>query len=441
MNELLSLNIKAALAAFKKEHFAFWMIFCYLLVEYVRPQMIVPALDFLPWGQLFILGALVGVFVDPHKQMAKDQATFWIVALLVVILISANIAYFPTWSFNHLDYYYTWVVIYFLIASIVTTEKRFFLFLMLFFLASFKLSAFGAKTWALRGFAFTDWGLLGPPGFFENSGEYAIQMAVFFGMSYPFYAYVKNRLPGYKKWILLLFPVTAAMSVMGASSRGSQLALIVQCYFLFLHGKVSIRTIVLGGAVFAAIYYMIPEEQLARFESAGSDKTSQQRLLYWEHGLDMLLDHPVMGVGFWNFPPYYEQHYRADMLYDTAQLPHNIFVQVASELGFLGLFIYLMMIWRAFSLTRVVRKMERNRLGKENSGESWITPVSKGMDIGFLGFLIAGQFVSVVYYPFMWIHLAMCVGLKSVAAKLQSDSSDISKPSKRIVGARSKVKR
>jgi len=289
---------------------------------------------------------------------------------------------------------------------------------MLFFLASYKLSAFGAKTWALRGFAFTDWGLQGPQGFFENSGEYAIQMAVLFGMSYPFYQYVKDRLPRYKRWILLSVPITAAMSVMGASSRGSQLAMLAQCYFLFLHGKVSLRTIIVTSLVFTAIYYLIPEEQLERFQSAGEDKTSQQRLLYWEHGLDMLLDHPMMGVGYYNFPPYYEAHYRQDMLYDRAQLPHNIIVQVGADLGFIGLFIYLMLIWRAFKLTRMVRAMELKRLGKDKIAESWITPVSKGMDIGFLGFLIAGQFVSVVYYPFMWIHIAMCVGLKQAAEKL-----------------------
>lgn len=419
MNDLLSLNFKAIVAAFRSEHFSFWMIFGYLFFEYVRPQMIIPALDFAPWGQLFLLGSLAGVFADPKKRLATSEpATFWMFAYLVLVLISANTSYFPDWSFKHLDYYYTWVVIYFLIASIVNTEKRFFLFLMLFFLASYKLSAFGAKTWALRGFAFTDWGLQGPPGFFENSGEYAIQMAVLFGMSYPFYQYVKDRLPRYKRWILLSVPITAAMSVMGASSRGSQLAMLAQCYFLFLHGKVSLRTIIVTSLVFTAIYYLIPEEQLERFQSAGEDKTSQQRLLYWEHGLDMLLDHPMMGVGYYNFPPYYEQHYRQDMLYDRAQLPHNIIVQVGADLGFIGLFIYLMLIWRAFKLTRMVRAMELKRLGKDKIAESWITPVSKGMDIGFLGFLIAGQFVSVVYYPFMWIHIAMCVGLKQAAEKL-----------------------
>lgn len=414
------------------------MIFGYLLIEYVRPQMIIPALDFLPWGQLFLLGALAGVFADPNKRLVTTEpATFWMFAYLVVVLISANIAYYPEWSFKHLDYYYLWVLIYFLIASIVNSEKRFFLFLMLFFLASYKLSAFGAKTWGQRGFAFTDWGLQGPPGFFENSGEYAIQMAVLFGMSYPFYQHVKGRLPRYKRWILATVPITAAMSVMGASSRGSQVALLVQCYFLFMHGKVSIRTIVVTGAVIAAIYHMIPEEQLARFQSAGSDKTSQQRLFYWQHGLEMFLDHPFMGVGYYNFPPYYEEHFRQDVLYDRAQLPHNIIVQVGADLGSVGLFIYFMLIWRAFKLTRIVRAMELTRLGKEKISESWMTPVSKGMDIGFLGFLIAGQFVSVVYYPFMWIHIAMCVGLKQAAEKLQTDA----RPQLRMKKAMAKTQR
>ena len=47
--------------------------------------------------------------------------------------------------------------------------------------------------------------------------------------------------------------------------------------------------------------------------------------------------------------------------------------------------------------------------------------MSKGLDIGFIGFLIAGQFVSVVYYPFMWIYLALVVATKKIY--LDSDAA------------------
>ncbi len=87
--------------------------------------------------------------------------------------------------------FFGWYVIYFLVINIVTTEARFLLFLAVFLLCSFKLSLFGAKTWTLRGFAFTKWGLQGPPGYFENSGEFAIQMLMFSPLAYELARFLK----------------------------------------------------------------------------------------------------------------------------------------------------------------------------------------------------------------------------------------------------------
>ena len=148
-------------------------------------------------------------------------------------------------------------------------------------LASAKMSIYGAKSWMMRGFSFTSWGLKGPPGFFENSGEFAIQMLVFFCFSLYLYFAFKDRVTGWRKWALLAAPITAGMSVMGASSRGSQLALFVLLYLIFLHGKVSIRDLALAGVLGFVTYNILPAEQLERFQSMGEDKSSMQRMMYW----------------------------------------------------------------------------------------------------------------------------------------------------------------
>ena len=40
--------------------------------------------------------------------------------------------------------------------------------------------------------------------------------------------------------------------------------------------------------------------------------------------------------------------------------------------------------------------------------------LSLGLDAGLIGYLVAGTFVSVFYYPFFWIQIAMIVMLNSV---------------------------
>jgi putative inorganic carbon (HCO3(-)) transporter len=411
MESFYALNIGAIWAHFKKENFSFWMICCYLFFEYVRPQSILPWLDILPWAQLFIILAGLGWLIDSNKQWTKNAANKWMVLFFVVILISSSQAYWPQLSYEHLGDFYTWMIIYFLIINIVTTEKRLFIFLLIFFLASFKLSLFGAKTWAMRGFSFTSWGMMGPPGYFQNSGELAIQMLVFSGLSWYFFDAVKPYLSKWRWWMVGSFSATAAMTVMASSSRGGQLALGALLYLIFLRGKITLKAVILIFLLAGVGYWLVPEEQMQRFETMGEDKTSQQRLLYWENGWDMMKKHPWTGIGFFNYVPYYERNYPEGMLYNSAQLPHNIFVQVGTDVGFVGLFIYLALISQVFVNGRIVRKLEAGASG----ANSFLSKLSVGLEVGFVGFLVAGQFVSVVYYPFMWVQLALIVCVRNVA--------------------------
>src|SRR5690606_9048448 len=78
---------------FKGQHFSYWMICCYLFFEFVRPQGIFTAIDFLPWAQLFIIGALIGSFADPTVKHVPSAANVYIVLFSLLITISVFTAY------------------------------------------------------------------------------------------------------------------------------------------------------------------------------------------------------------------------------------------------------------------------------------------------------------------------------------------------------------
>ena len=402
----------AVWAEFKNQPFSFVMLSLYLLFEYLRPQSIFPAIDVLPWMQVFLMLSMVGYFIQPKREpVAKTGALMWLLIFFGVILISSQQAFRPQVAWDRLDAYYLWVVIFFLISRIATTEKQLMILLIVIAIASAKMSIYGARAWTMRGFSFTSWGLKGPPGFFENSGEFAIQMLVFFCFSLYLYFAFKDRTTGWRRFALLAAPVTAGMSVMGASSRGSQIALFILLYLIFLHGKVSLRDL-LGACIIGWVTFnILPDEQLARFYEMGEDKTSIQRMMYWEHGWDMMKEYPTFGVGYFNFIPYYDVYYSYDLLFPEPELAHNIFIQVGADLGFVGLGVYLILIWLGFSIPRRAKK----RLIAMGLEDDWRVQIARGLALGFLAFIIAGQFVSIVYYPWMYIHLALsCVLLNSV---------------------------
>ena len=410
MRAFFELNIGSIWNCFRREHFSFWMICAYFFFEYVRPHSIYTWLNFLPWAQVFIVFSAIGLLADSTKKWASSQLTFWLLSYLLIVVLSCIFAISPKVSWSNIADYYTWVVIYFLIINIVNTPKRFYIFLLVFLLASFKLSLFGAKTWTLRGFGFTDWGIQGPPGFFTNSGELAVQMVVFAPIAYQFAVSLKPYLSKLKYYLLLAIPMTGVMTVMGASSRGSQVALLFQLYSTFLKGRAKFGPVLLIAILCVGGWQILPDEQKQRFSNAGDDTTSRQRLLYWENGWQMIKDYPLLGVGYYNFVPYYEQHYSDDKLYDNAQLPHNIFIQVGTDTGFSGLFVYLMVIWACFKETAKIRKSKEKIADKP-----FYYNLSLGFDAALWGFVIAGQFVSIVYYPYLWIHAALVVALRNVA--------------------------
>lgn len=408
--DLFSLQPGKLWGYFKSESFAFWMICTYLFFEYVRPQSIIPELDILPWTQLSVLGAFIGAILDKSVTWVSSAANKLIILFFSAILISSVGAYWPSISYSKLENIYTWIVIYFLIINIVNTRKRFFIFLLIFLIASFKISLSLALTWAKRGFSFTDWGLMGPPGFFQNSGELAIQMVVYWPVALAVTLFLK---PFVSKWmyrLCLAMPVTAWSVILGSSSRGGQLALAAQLTVKYSK-KIFRPKVVIMVVVSAFLFWsLLPDEQKLRFTEMGVDRTSQQRILYWQNGWEMILDHPSFGVGYFNFIPYYELYYPDDILFKNAELPHNIFIQVGTDSGIIGLFIYVLIIFYAFlSMRRLSKEEHRNSLFESR--------LASAFNISLVGFVMAGQFVTVAYYPFLWIHIAMNVALKSVVEK------------------------
>jgi len=402
--DIYALKFRAIWQYLKGESFAFWMICAYLFFEYVRPQSIYPAIDFLPWTQLTIIGAFLGCFTDKTVKWVSSAINKLLILFLLLIFCSSFFAYFPDVSYRNLDKYYLWVIIYFLIINIVNSRKRFFILMCVFLIASFKISLSLAIVWAQRGFSFTDWGLKGPPGFFENSGELAIQMLVFWPLSWAFIKAIKPYVTNNWYRILMLMPISAIMVILGASSRGAQIALIVQLVLINKNSLFKPKVIISFCLSLFLIWVLIPDEQKTRFENIGDDRTSQQRILYIENGIDMIVENPVLGVGFFNFSPYYQRYYEEDVLFARAELPHNIFIQVGTDVGLSGLAVFILMIFTAYRYAKKIRI---------EGCEAVQEVVGKCANFSLIGYLVAGQFVTVGYYPFFWIHLAFLVAMKN----------------------------
>lgn len=405
------------ISQFTAQEFYFWAIAAYLVFEYVRPQQIYPVINVLPWAQTALILTIVG-FMLARKPLRFHFTDFLMVTFLAVLAWSAVSSEYPEYSIARLDVFYSWVIVVWCFHNAVNTRKKLFLITVFFLLACFKMSLFGAKVWAGRGFSFTDWGIQGPPGFFNNSGELSLLMVMVVALSICFLRGFSASMSRMQKLVYYLLPITAAMTVLASSSRGGQLSMIVVMvmYFLVVH-KASIKRIAALGLVIGLVFIGLPEEQKARFDAIGTDRTSEARLAYWGAAWDMMNEHKLLGVGHYAFPQYFRDYYRPRMekdnpLFDRMEVAHNTYLDLGATTGYLGLSVYLLLVYQCFRLTRKTR-----RLLAERGDEGWIFEFSRGLDLSMVGYLVGSLFMSVAFYPFIYLQLMLSQAMFSTVAQ------------------------
>jgi O-antigen ligase len=389
----------------RRQPLSFWFASFYLFIEYVRPQQVWTALDVAPWGEIGIYGGLVALILEGKAPWPRGWLSWLYVLFVLVVLASGVTAVRPSDSWEMIQLPLSWLLVFLLITNAITTERRWLLFMVAFLLYSLKMSQHGFRTWAGVGFGFQDWGATGGPGWFHNSGEFGIQMCVFFPLSLLFFQALRRY---WDRWRILLFlamPVTAVASMIASSSRGALVGGAAVLGWIMMRSKYRVRASVYGAVAIIAVVLLLPPEQKARFQEAGEDRTSVERITRWKNGIEIAREHPLLGIGFNNWISYNNNRY------GNGGLSHNIFVEAWSELGYLGLLSFLSLIfgtlWVNWGTRRVVRHLgERGR---------FVHYMALGLDGALIGYLTSGFFVTVLHYPYFWINLAFVVSLRTVA--------------------------
>jgi putative inorganic carbon (HCO3(-)) transporter len=407
---LLQVRPRATWKAFRREPWSFWLLCVYLLVEYLRPQMVYPALDVVPWGQLTLGACLVSILLNGWQSRKLVLMDLLIAAFFFWVLLSSVLALRPDVSFGAWQVFAGWFILYYLIPLVVTTPRRTLLFFLFFLLVNLKMSQHGARTWVLRGFAFADWGATGSPGWFQNSGEFAMEMAGVVGISWCLLFALRRHIGKWKFRLgVLILPGTAAASVMASSSRGGQLALVGVVIALLIFHKVRFRNLAIVGAIMAVGWILVPAEQKVRFQEMGEDPSSESRLTYWRAATEVAVAHPLTGIGYNNWPAYWASVLGGGRI----ERIHNSTLQAAAETGFPGAALFLGMVLLTFRLNAQTRRRAKRM---PLWGDAF-WGMAAGLDAGMVGFILAGQFMSVLYYPIFWVSFGLTTAVSETSRK------------------------
>jgi O-antigen ligase len=228
-------------------------------------------------------------------------------------------------------------------------------------------------------------GRFGPGGAGPNS--YACIVAI------AFFAVYFGLLRRHRMTAFLLAPVFV-YGIFATASRTGLIALVATPLLALLVPRLGARLgwrivpmYVLGAAAIAVIVLAIPsvgERALERqmdLSQLQSEETWSGRWSLWQGSLDVIASHPILGVGAGNFSEAAIEYSESVQIHsatsgEVAGLTHNIFLSVASQLGLVGLILYLGILFFLFKAAVPIAR----RPGLET-----------GIFLGLVVFMIAGM--------------------------------------------------
>ncbi len=182
-------------------------------------------------------------------------------------------------------------------------------------------------------------------------------------------------------------------------SRGGFTGFATMAIIFWIRSKSKLKLTIIGILVLAIGWQIAPQSFKNRMMSintaAEEDAAAISRLDSWKAGINMMKSR-AFGVGGANFGEGFVK-YRPPGAIDVSGMrraSHNMFVQIGGEMGFIGLFVFLMMIFSSFKSLNIIKK----QLSKKTDVQSReILLLVEGTFLSLVGYCASGFFLSQGY--------------------------------------------
>jgi len=88
---------------------------------------------------------------------------------------------------------------------------------------------------------------------------------------------------------------------------------------------------------------------------------------------------------------------------------HNVYLQIAMEIGIPALIVFLLLLWRILKNMRLIQK-----LSSRNKEEYEFTLLARGFEASLIGFAVAAIFYPVAYNFYFYYPAGYAVALKKI---------------------------
>jgi O-antigen ligase len=159
-----------------------------------------------------------------------------------------------------------------------------------------------------------------------------------------------------------------------------------------------------------------------QFELTRAAEAPMGRIGIWVIGFEIFKNHPVIGVGIGGFAAAFNVELEKDpariIFYSYGRVAHNDYLQILTELGIVGL-----LLWIVF-ITEIFKKGFRTKVILERLKETYLAAIIRGLISGLFGLMIASFFLGLYYSKFMWLTIMMFLLLGQITKNIKHQSDD-----------------
>ncbi len=212
-------------------------------------------------------------------------------------------------------------------------------------------------------------------------------------------------------------------AVIGTQSRGGFIAMLCMGGYLFVKSERKILLGVLVVGLTVVLSSVVSQEWVTRMDTIGTatnDESFMGRVVAWKMSFILASQNPLFGGGFKSLETTvvwarlaqdflaYSFFYSGDALPDPtfARAAHSVYFQVLGEHGFIGLIIYVSLLFTAFRKARKVAALAKKRAAPE-----WIVKFAVALQLCIFVFAVGGAALSLAYFELIFAVFALTMVL------------------------------
>jgi putative inorganic carbon (HCO3(-)) transporter len=233
----------------------------------------------------------------------------------------------------------------------------------------------------------------------DNFNGIAITMNTMIPFVYFFFNHYRNL---WKKAGMLLCLLLFVWTLVITGSRGGLVGFVAILGMFWWQSKNKIAMGIFLLLFMAVAWAMLGSDTKSRYSTIFADNlddSSENRIRAWQDGLEMMMIRPLTGVGAGAFA------WARFERFGRYLNPHNMYVQVLAELGFIGAFIYFMFLADIFRINKRILK----RVSARGSPLSILEPFARSIMTSSGAMMVTGMFAHSAFRYTWYVMAAMTV--------------------------------